>query len=150
MAEVESHDLVNRASKPLREVCEIDAALSISILHLQQLLQVHILNRLIGAKVVKEVLNSDEAIEVPVKGKESFPDLLVVVCDFVLDFSVKLSNAIGHQIVLLGLISRVLPGHLDSVPILIALVLLIQNVQMREENLFELVKGHAVLGHSVL
>lgn len=89
---------------------------------------------------MQEVLNGDKAIKVTIKSQESLPNLVVVARNFVLNFLIKLLDAVVHDVALLSLVVRVLAAHLDSVPVLVTQVLLVQDVQVGEEYFLELVE----------
>ena len=92
------------------------------------------------SKVVQEVFDGHSAIKVFVKGQEGLPQCLVVLRYLGLDSEIERCDTLSQRSNLLCLILRILAADLLHVPIFVALVLLVQDVQLWEENLSELVE----------
>ena len=134
---------MNRASEPLSEVSKIDAAFPISIFDAEKLLQVFVFERL-RAKIMQKVFNCHCTVEVLVEGQESLADSLIVLAQLRLNFQVQLLYSIRQFSRLSFFMLRILSAHLFDILVLVALVLFIEDVELREEYLTKLVKGHAV------
>ena len=130
---------MDRTPKPLAEISKVNPSLSMSIFDTKQLLEIFILKRL-RTKIVQKVFNGYSPIEVFIERQKRLSNRLVILAQLRLNLQVQLSDPFRQLQSLALPVLLVLSAHFFDVAVLVALVLFVENVQLREENLAKLIK----------
>lgn len=124
-------------SHPARKVLVIDAALLFTIFIVDHFLQVIVVHVFIVPEVTKYVLNSNEAIVVSVKVKESFTNCFILVTKFLFYHSFHNFQPILNDNRLFLLVFPQLLFYFSCFFICLALSIILDKVQMGEKSFFK-------------
>ena len=131
---------MNSTSKPFRKVGVIDLALFLLIMINHQFDQVIVVEVGVISKVLKDVLNCDVPIIVPIQVQESLPNMVIAVTKLLLQLGFQLKESALYNFFLLRWFQLLGISYLAGFEILLIVLWILHQVQMREERLLKSIK----------